>query len=480
MSRGAGWLAADARVVTRIDLAAPPARRDVASVADGVERWRGRVERRRVAAYARRSLLVAAAAACVLEVIALAAGGRGTGLWLVPAAAVLAASLVYGAAHRTSEARAARMLDRALGADAAVDTALELEAGNGHRRGDGLAALALADGREALGRQLGGARVRLRSSGGELVAIGALAAARAALVLVPAARTGRAAASAATARARASVTAGGSTAKPAPVGATLSGFGQAPLHAPPLAAVAAASSANSGSASGHSPYGGGIASNGPDDSSQGVSQTVGQAGSLAGTHAAGAAGSGEATGRGSGSVDAQTGASAEGAAGEALQGVAPLTGGGATAASPSGRRSGGPAASTTVGSSRGGGGSSAPGKAAGGGPRQTGSPGGATAGAQRGTTAPGFGVVPQLGGVSRLPIEAGYEAVKGGAGAEATTSSSAQGAGGASHTGRAGGSVGRGNGQDYVPPGDARVAPWDRLLLLSYFGSFARLTATGW
>ena len=189
------------------------------------------------------------------------------------------------------------MLDRALGADAAVDTALELESGNGHGRGDGLVALALADGREALGRQLGGARIRLRSSGAELVAIGALAVALAALVLVPATGTGR---GAETARSGPG-TRGGRHGRriddlAGPVGATLSGFGQTQLHAPPLAAVAAASSANSGSASGHSPYGGGIASNGADDSSQGVSQTVGQAGSLAGTRAAGAAGSGEADG----------------------------------------------------------------------------------------------------------------------------------------------------------------------------------------
>jgi len=89
-------------------------------------------------------------------------------------------------------------------------------------------------------------------------------------------------------------------------------------------------------------------------------------------------------------------------------------------------------------------------------------------------------VVPQLGGGARLPIEPGYQSVRGGSGAEGATASSAQGAGGASHTGRAGGPSGRGAGQDYVPPGSARVAPWDRLLLLGYFGSYARLTATGW
>ena len=482
-TRGAAWLAADAPEVTRVDLTSASAARPVPSVAAGVRRWRSRIERRRLLALGRRSLLVAAAAACVLELAALATGRRGAGIWLVPAAAVLLASLAFGAAHRTSAAAAARLLDRALGEDAAVDTALELEAANGRGRRDGLAELARADGREALGRQLGGARVRLRSSGRELAVLGALAFVLAGLLLVPPPGSGHAGATTARARQTGAAVAGGAGARTvqAPVGATLSGFGQTPLHAPPLAAVAAASSAGSGSPSGHSPYGGGIASRGSGGSGQGVSKTVGQAGSIAGTQAADAAGSGEASGRGSGSVGAQSDAAAGGAAGQGVEGVGPPTLGGQTAASPSGPRSGGPGtASPTAGGSRGGGGTSAPAGTAGSGSGQRGTPGGATAGAQRGTAAPGLGVVPQLGGGARLPIEPGYQSVRGGSGAEGATASSAQGAGGASHTGRAGGPSGRGAGQDYVPPGSARVAPWDRLLLLGYFGSYARLTATGW
>ena len=481
-SRGAAWLAADARDVTRVDLTTTSAPRPVPSVAVGVTRWRGRVERRRLLAVGRRSLLVAAAAACVLELAALATGRRGAGIWLVPAAAAFLASLAFGAAHRPSPAAAARMFDRARGEDAVVDTALELEAANGRGRRDDLAALVSADGREAHGRHLAGARVRVRSSGRELAVFGALAAALAGLLLLPPPGGGRAGSTAEARRTGAAVTAAGGarTVQPS-VGATLSGFGQTPLHAPPLAAVAAASSANPGSPSGHSPYGGGIATKGSGGSTVGVSKTVGQAGSIAGTQAADAAGSGEASARGSGSVGAETDATAGGAAGEGVQGIGPVTAGGQALASPSERRSGAPgAASTTAGGSRGGGGSSAAAEAPGGRSSRRATPGGATAGGQRGTAAPGLGVVPQLGGGSRLPIEPGYEAVQGSRGAEGTSASSAQGAGGASHTGRAGGPSGRGAGQDYVPPGSAKVPPWDRLLLLSYFGSYARLTATGW
>ena len=39
---------------------------------------------------------------------------------------------------------------------------------------------------------------------------------------------------------------------------------------------------------------------------------------------------------------------------------------------------------------------------------------------------------------------------------------------------------GGGHGVSYVPPGGAAVAPLDRGLVQGYFGSFARIDASGW
>ncbi len=92
--------------------------------------------------------------------------------------------------------------------------------------------------------------------------------------------------------------------------------------------------------------------------------------------------------------------------------------------------------------------------------------------------------MPQLGGQGALPITPGYEPIPGAEGATNESSSSAEGqGGGAGHSGQAvrgasGG--GGGTGVPYVPPGGAGVAAIDRGVVLGYFGSLARVNASGW
>ena len=114
------WAAADARDVARIHgssagpAVAVPVDAAVPTVAGGLARWQRRVERRRLLVVARRGALPGVAAACLLQLGALAAGGDGAGLWLLPAALPAVAAVAFGLAHRTSPAAAARLLDRDL------------------------------------------------------------------------------------------------------------------------------------------------------------------------------------------------------------------------------------------------------------------------------------------------------------------------------------------------------------------------------
>ena len=486
--RGLRWLATEARDVARIapGRAAPtPA---VPSASRAVARWQHRVERRRLVALARRAALAGLAAACVLELAALARGRQGIGPWLVPAAAVAIACAVLGLRARTNAATAARMLERDLALGAEVSTALELEA-PGAPAARGLASLALADGRRALGESLAGARARLRPRRAEAVSLAALAAAFAVLVVVPSPWGGDSSAAGrrAAAHAPAGTPVGGAPASTG-VGPTLSGFGQ---HTPvtsqsTVAGISPGSSGTGvGALSGHSPYGSGVATNTPEGSVEPVTRSVGTVGAKTGTQAASASGASAREGSGTtsqGSLGARAGGAAgqaQGAASEGVQGVSPVAGGQASSAQ-------GPSATpatagTAGGNSRGGSGSSAPGTAAGR-PATSAAAGGATAGGSRGAANASTGVVPQLKPGSALPLQPGYEAVKGSRGTAGEASSASEGAGGASsHAGTAtAGSVGGGKGSAYVPPGGSSVAAIDRSLILGYFGSFARVNASGW
>ncbi len=112
-----------------------------------------------------------------------------------------------------------------------------------------------------------------------------------------------------------------------------------------------------------------------------------------------------------------------------------------------------------------------------------GTPGGASAGASKGGKVTGTALPPQVSadGSKQLPLQPGFEAVKGGSGKEGTSSSESEGAGGKGQTGTASatGSA-AGKGQSYVPPSGTNVAADDRALLLGYFGASSRVTSAGW
>jgi hypothetical protein len=488
------WIAADARDVTRISEAEARPTVDVESVAWGVRRWQRRLERRRLLAVLRRAVLVTLAAGCVLQIGALAGGGSGLGPWLVPAALVAAAALAIGLASRTTPSSAARLVDRDLSLGAKVTTALELESLARGGRPAGLAGLALADGRGALASSLAGARARLRSQAAELALLGALVAGLAVLLLLPSPRSGSSAA-ALPVKARTvppssrALRADNGVPGSADPGPSLQGFKQTPIDAPPLAAVQAGGTTRTGgAASGHSPYGGGVANAAAGSDKQPSSSTLGQSGSVQGTQDTGGGSSGASEGKGSlpngtptGSGEDIPGGAASSKGGPGATSVAPVPNG-----RPSGSASGGPpsaGASNSGGRSQGGAGSSAPGSAPGGKTSRS-APGGATAGTTPGAKSNGTGVVPQLGGQGALPITPGYEPIPGAEGATNESSSSAEGqGGGAGHSGQAvrgatGG--GGGTGVPYVPPGGAGVAAIDRGVVLGYFGSLARVNASGW
>jgi hypothetical protein len=479
----ARWISVDARDVARIAPGSPAAALAVPSIARGVIRWRRRIEQRRLLAVLLRSALVGVASGCLLQLVALASGREGAGPWLVPAALVAGVGVALGLSRRTSDRIAARMLDRDLGLGAGVSTALELEQAGG---AGVLRALALSDGRAALGRSLSGARVQLAPRRGELALLGALVVALLALVILPtgtASRSAPGAARPATHAATGSRAHGGQP-QQAPIGPTLRDFSETPVHTPPLAQVASGSTRAGGAASGHSPYGGGIQNNSKAGAIQPVSHTVGPAGTKIDTRStsasSGASEGGAAHGRGSVS---QTGGTTGSASSKgAVAGLSPGAGGQPAQGSPA-KSPGAARASSNGGAGRGGKGSSAAGTTPGAASRR-GTPGGATAGTTRGARSAGAGIVPQLGAGTALPLQPGYEAVAGAPGtSRENASSSAGGGGGANHTGQASAgaaSGGAGTGVPFVPPGGASVSASDRQLLLGYFGSFSRVTASGW
>jgi hypothetical protein len=183
---------------------------------------------------------------------------------------------------------------------------------------------------------------------------------------------------------------------------------------------------------------------------------------------------------GPGKINRSSGASgSNGGAGSTR--VAPVPHGQPSASAPGGSTSG--IASRNGGKSQGGSGSTAPGRPGTRPGRST--TRAAAAGTAGGGTSRGKGVVPQLGG-SRgvLPLTPGYEAIPGSKGATDENASSTVGrGGGAGHSGQAIGgaaSSGGGAGVPYVPPGGAAVASIDRGVVLGYFASFARVSASGW
>ncbi len=487
--RSAGrWLVADARDVTFIGDARPKAGASVPSVSAGIARWQRTIGRRRTLALLRRSLIVGLGAACVLQLAAIVSGTSGPGAWLVAALVPALLSLLPGVLHRTKPTTAARMLDRDLALGAGVTTALELERGE---QTQGLGALAISDGREALARSLAGSRVRLRPKRRERVLLGALLAALIVLCLLPAlggGGSGPATAAQGRAGSQRGVSARGGSNDPTrqQAGPDLRAYARHDGSSPSLTGVAPGSTLKSGIPSKNNPYGGGTGTtHGPAGAVQPASRTVGNAGYLQNTHTASSAQPKSAAEGAAGARGKTTLTSHEAPAAGAVTSGTPVRAqvpGGQQAAKGASSAAGVPGhASSQGGTTRGGGGSSAAGNSQSGTPGQ-GTPGGATAGGTRGSQNGANGVVPQLGGNKTLPIQPGYEAVKGAKGGKGEGASSANGAGGASHSGQAAAatSSSKAAGVAYVPPGGSAITPSERRLLIGYFGSFARVTAAGW
>ena len=480
----ARWLEADARDVARIEAREHRAPGSVRSIESGTGRWRRSIGRRRAVALARRAAIVALAAACLLQLVALATGHAGPGLWLVPAALIGGLSLVPGSVRGTSLQTAARMLDRDLGLGAGVTTALELE--QRVQQPAGLERLALDDGRDALGRSITGARARLHPHHRESTLLAALAAALLTFLVLPAHHgggTGRAPASSDRGgRARPSSQSSDPTRQQA--GPDLRGYGPQQETLPPLTAVGARTR-RGGAAGARKGLYGGRAGRRRTGSVQPASRTVGNAGYLQTAKTSSSrssATSSGAAGHESSTLTTHEAPAATPVSSAGSTSTTPLTGaqqqatGTSSAAGIPGRTKG------AGGTNRGGADSSAAGNSKTGAAHQA-APGGATAGATHGTTGAGRGVVPQLGGDRALPIQPGYEAVRGSKGGNGEDTTDANGAGGASHNGHAtsGATSGTGaNGAAYVPPAGSTVAPDDRRLLHGYFGSYARVSAAGW
>jgi hypothetical protein len=473
-------LLADARDVARIAGAPLRNTQTVLSVASGVARWRRRIERLRSLAVVRRALIVAGASACLLQLVALAAGRAHLGLWLVPALLVALVCLVPGLANRTSASTAARMLDRDLGLGAGVTTALELEREAGIARG--LAGLALEDGRNAVADSLSGARARLRPRHAESLLLVAIAGVLGAMVLVPApGRGGTQRALGAPRGDTRHAIATGDDATRQQAGPDLRGYRQQNGSS---RSQRAAGTRSTPSGAGTGSHGAGTASGTHTGSVQPASRTVGNAGYLQTSRTSSSTAppstSKGTTGHGSivlGSHETPAAGSLSSSGVKANTTVA-----NAQQADGSTTTGGIPGKANTAGGHRRGGGRSAAAGATPAGAAEQGTPGGATAGATRSAQQRATGVVPQLGANRQLPLQAGLQAIRGTkASGNEHSASSANGAGGASRSDRASiaGSA-TGAGVAYVPPGGSSIAPADRRLLIGYFGSFARVSAAGW
>ncbi len=477
---GRRWLCVDA--LDAVVVAGTPigSFRPTSSVEAGAEALRRRVELRRLLVVLRRAALVLAVGLAAVEAARLAWGEDPATAWLAVCAAPALVVLGANVNRRATRARAVRLLDRGVGLGAVASTALELETQPRGAQNGPLAGAALADGRRTLGLQ--SLRVRSRPSRGEWGVLAAAAAAAAALGAAHPAGGGGAGTAA-----RGAVPPGSSGSAPAsrrhPVGPTLSGFRETTVHAPPLAAIATGSARTGAAASGHSPYGGGIASKTGAGSSQPASSSLGSSGRIGSTRAGAAGSASEATGAGGTALKGSALGAVSSATG-GIEALAPVGAAGATTgngSSSSAARTPAAHAGSTAGSARGNGAGAA---AAASGSRASaarrGTSGGATAGGAAGTTRSRTALVPELGGGSHLPIEPGYVAVRVAKGTVGASSAAGGGGGPARGAGVGAQAGGGGTGLAYVPPGDATVKDGVRQLLLGYFGASLGLKFTGW
>jgi hypothetical protein len=487
MSAAVRWLRADVREVVRI---VPEGRGQhpgpaASGLDESLARWGARLGRRRAIVLVRRHFLVAATIVVGAELVAILLGHGHRPLWLI---APLLLALVGGGvvlARGVPEAQAARMLDRGLDLHERLETALEIEAAT--PAPVGLAALVVDEANAALGKSLVTARAAGRPSRPEwawgLAGVVALAVAVAVPGVGPSGTTPHGAAvggpstntgvhRAANGRGKA----GGSAAAPS---SSPSGAPKLP-RAPSLTAGIVNTSPHSAPNNGYSLYGKGghmtpaqLAQLAHEGLASGTGARVASVGGS--PPQAGAGASGGAGGASSSSVLGGQSSVSNASTGGALPpptATASAQSGAAQAGGHRGSSPGQAGASASAGSGSG--------RSAGAAPS-----GGNTAGATRAALNLGLGLVPELKGGSRLPLQAEFAPTGSNhsAGHEGI-SQSPNGGGGPGRTTTGGGGIGGaggfGTGFAVIPPTFNSAPTAVEGLLQGYFGVADQLEFNGW
>jgi hypothetical protein len=457
------------------------------SFAPRLDQWRARIARRRAIAVVRRHLLVLMALVVVAEIVVLLTGNGHRPAWLIAPLLLAAVDGAVVVARNVPADRAAQMLDADLGLHERVGTALELQAAPSAPHG--LGAMVVDEANTALAESLGSARAVARAPRAEWGSLLALLAVLAAVALVswssssgPVAHGGSAAGLAGSRPGRGAASGGLSGSRPGAASRPGGSLDHAPKlpRGRSLGAGVVNNSNHTSPSDGSSLYGHGSALTPKQLASvsrEGLADagaTVGVAGSIA-PFGAGSSSGADSPGRGASGAGAQ-------ASGKPQSGL----GGGGLSASKS--ASGAGAGSTpSLSGVRGRSGSTAAGispSAAGGYNRGSGGApsGGESAGGSRAAADPGLSLVPELGGQSRLPLQASFSPTASkGSPRSAGTSQTANGGGGRSRTAQAGagGSSSTAN-LAMIPPTSNATSAAAVGLLQGYFGTSDQLTFSHW
>jgi hypothetical protein len=468
------WLHGDAPDIIRIvpSRRAHPRGGSPVGLREGISRWRGRIERLRIAAVVRRRVLLGLLFAAALELLAAATGAPDRALWLIAPAALTLLGIAAGTNRRVDVVAATLLLDRQLGLDERLTTALELAPSPAAGRPLGRALIGEAD--AAIDQSLSRSRASDPSAGREWLCvlggcallIGALALGGAsdsrssAHLSARAAAAGRAAGNK-TGAASAARKAAGHLKSTSAAHAT-----PAPPHSP--GAAARRSSAAPGSQS-TSRAGGKGRSSVTGTATGALTQHGARSSSGASEHATTGAGKGGAATAAAGTSKA--GANATGREGAAATAGKPTTTARAPAAAGATPHANGgksAAAATRAGRTNG--------AAA-----TQGSKGAGTARGRAGAPAT-HATTKKAANTATLPIRSGYDAAHGKGSAARTGGAGRTGAGGRESQGE---SAQTGEGPSsasfaFIPFADDGVASSQAPLLLDYFGPFAALSGLSW
>jgi hypothetical protein len=439
-------------------------------------RWAAQLTRRRAAVLARRYLLVALVIALVPALIVLALGASRP-FWVLALLVLVPAAAVAALVQRTSQARAARLLDESLGLHDQIGTALELQAGGVPAAG--LAGMVLDEAGVSLARSFASARVQARRAPGEWAWLALAVCALGVLLAVPRHHggtpgTGGGAASASAARAgtppqqrSGSATPGHTVAATSPDTTSTPSVQQVPLTGGAKAAYGVQASRTTGQKAPASVNGAGTVQ-GHTKAGLSVSGGKGAGGSQSGqTQAAGA------------NAAAGTGGTKTGTSGSTAAGKS----GGSAKASTGAQGSHSGVTSTTPGKAAGAAQGSQKGHGTGG------TPAGGTAGTGKAAAHAKLGLTPYGGtgtSTTGLPLQASYTPSASHISTTAAASQTANGNGGGGPDGASGhpGSAAAsqsGSGTDFsVIPPTANASSSDGDLVQNYFGTTNQLSFKGW